>query len=214
MTSSIPQIEPGTSTSSPTILTLSLLCTSLRSIGQNPSTDKWIWVPSPSVKFTVKSAHDLANNFSHIHSGPSPEDWKQLRNLKLQHRLKHLIWEIFWNILLVMSNIFKFSPAAVQNDACCPLCHDPQETIRHIHLSCCFARIKWRNIRWPYDTSVFGPFPIADWIKAFLRPHSMLAIPKKDLHDFQVTTVVAMDKFGLPRTKTSTKIPPLMLIKP
>jgi hypothetical protein len=117
---------------------------------------------------------------------------------KIKHRLDHVIWKISWNILPVRPNIFKFTPVAGQKDTCCPMCNGSQETIQHILLSRPFARIIWRNIRWPLDTSTYGSLPITVWIKAFLRPHAELAIPKVDAHNFQVTAAVAMDHlFGL-----------------
>lgn len=112
---------------------------------------------------------------------------------KIKLRLDHVIWKISWNILPVRPNIFKFTLVAGQKDTCCPMCNGSQETIPHILLSCPFARIIWRNIRWPLDTSTYGSLPITVWIKAFLRPHAELAIPKVDAHNFQVTAAVAMD---------------------
>lgn len=99
----------------------------------------------------------------------------------------------------VRSNIFKFTPIASQKDTCCPMCNGPQETIQHILLSCPFTRIIWRNVRWPLDTSTFGSIPITVWIKAVLRPHAELAIPKVDVHNFQVTATVAMYQIWLAR---------------
>lgn len=79
------------------------------------------------------------------------------------------------------------------------MCNGPQETIQHILLSCPFTRIIWRNVRWPLDTSTFGSIPITVWIKAVLRPHAELAIPKVDVHNFQVTATVAMYQIWLAR---------------
>jgi hypothetical protein len=47
------------------------------------------------------------------------------------------------------------------------------------------------------ETSTFGSLPVTVWIKAFLRPHAELAIPKVDVHNFQVIAAVAMDQIWL-----------------
>ncbi|XP_059446389.1 uncharacterized protein LOC132177930 [Corylus avellana] len=58
--------------------------------------------------FSVKSAHDI----SVVHGGrisPLAEDaWFSLWGLKLQARLKHLLWKIAWDILPSRANISRF----------------------------------------------------------------------------------------------------------
>ncbi|GLT55503.1 hypothetical protein SLA2020_286180 [Shorea laevis] len=59
-----------------------------------PSSD-WFWAPNSQGTFTVNSAHDIAACVSNYTNGPlSSADWNCLWSLKLQHRLKHLLWRI------------------------------------------------------------------------------------------------------------------------
>lgn len=62
-----------------------------------------------------------------------------------------------------------------------------------------FARIIWRSLKWPLDTSIFQDQPIESWIKAILRPHNQLAIPKRDAPEFQRLVAVTLDQLWLPK---------------
>jgi hypothetical protein len=39
------------------------------------------------------------------------------------------------------------------------------------------------------------------WIKAILRPHSMLAIPERDTHEFQIMAAITMDHIWFARNQ-------------
>jgi hypothetical protein len=108
---------------------------------QSPSLDRWVWTPSPNGSFSVKSAHSLISNPTFPPISPlSPSDWKSLWSLRIQHRLKHLLWRISWNILPIRTNIFRFLPDADLEMVCCPMCSGPPESLQHLFLGCPFAR--------------------------------------------------------------------------
>jgi hypothetical protein len=70
----------------------------------------WVWFPHPSGSFSVRLAHESLYTSSQIHHSLfSLVDWKCLRSLMIQHRLKHLIMKITWNILSSRPNIFRFA---------------------------------------------------------------------------------------------------------
>ncbi|XP_062155308.1 uncharacterized protein LOC133863382 [Alnus glutinosa] len=56
--------------------------------------DKWFWAPSSSSFFSVKSAFTIACSILGRVSSFSFEVWHKLWDLKLQARLKHLLWKI------------------------------------------------------------------------------------------------------------------------
>ena len=72
------------------------------------SFDKWIWAPSSAGLFSVKSAHELSFSSGGGLSPLSSEAWHTHWGLKLQARLKHLLWKIAWNILPTWGNIGRF----------------------------------------------------------------------------------------------------------
>lgn len=49
--------------------------------------------------------------------------------------------------------------------------------------------------------SVFENFDVSNWIKAILDPQKFLAIPRKEIHDFQLFAAVAMDQIWFTRNQ-------------
>jgi hypothetical protein len=171
-------------------------------LSQVPSQDRWTWVPSPNGVFSVSSAHEVVALDSSSRSSPfSPEDWISLWGLKLQHRLKHLLWKITWDMLPVRANVGRFIPSVDPDAWICPFCKGPEETVQHIFLGCSFARILWRNIQWPIDTSSFSILPITHWIKVLIKPHHFLSIPKEEVWRFQILAAVVMDHIWFSRNQ-------------
>lgn len=101
------------------------------------------------------------------------EAWNCLWSLKLQPRLKYMLWKITWNSLLpVRANIGTFIQYGDTDSW----------TTHHVFLlDCPIARIIWRSSKWPLDTSVFINQPITWWIKAILKPRISAVHPKKGL---------------------------------
>jgi hypothetical protein len=87
--------------------------------------DKWSWAPSPLGLFSVKSARDISLPPSHRSSPLPPVDWQTLWGLKMQARLKHLLWKIAWNILPCRANIGRFVISEDDNNWVCPFCNSP-----------------------------------------------------------------------------------------
>ncbi|GLT66595.1 hypothetical protein SLA2020_389520 [Shorea laevis] len=108
----------------------------------------------------ISCSHDIAAGVLSSTSGPlSSGDWNCLWNLKLQHRHKHLLWRIAWNILSIRQNIFKFKISASLEDKACPICDGPTESTQHILLDCILAKVLWRSSKWPLDYSSFADLP-------------------------------------------------------
>jgi hypothetical protein len=82
----------------------------------------------------MRSACDISLSSSSINSPLSPVDWQTLWGLKIQVRLKHLIWKITWNILPSRDNISIFVHYVDVNAWVCPFCKGPLETLNHIFL--------------------------------------------------------------------------------
>jgi len=131
--------------------------------------DRWIWAP-PIAQFFEKSSHEMLIQSHQTRTlSLDPADWNCLWSLKLQHRLKHLLWKIVWNSLPVRDNIGKFSHSFDQELWFCPICQGPPESLHHIFLECSFARIIWRNLKLPCDTTAFQDQSMASLIKDIFK---------------------------------------------
>jgi hypothetical protein len=134
----------------------------------------------------VKSARDLSLPLLSRSSPLLPVDWHALWGLKLQARLKHLLWKIAWNLLPARANIGRFVVSDDANAWVCPFCKGPLETLCHIFLECDLARILWRNSPWFIMSSSFSLRPISDWILAIIYPTSRVVIPLVETGKFQL----------------------------
>jgi hypothetical protein len=169
-------------------------------LSPSPIPDRLVWTSSSSRLFSVKAAHE---SFSSLLAPSStllnPLDWTSLWSLKIQHRLKHFLWKVVWNILPTRSNIFKFSHTVTVDELSCPLCDGPIETLTHIFLDCPFARAVWRYCSWPINTATFANLPLHEWAKAVINPSTLLGIPINYVHDFQLTALITMDYIWMAR---------------
>jgi hypothetical protein len=145
----------------------------------NASIDKWTWAPSPSGTFSVKSAHAA---------------WLSLWGLKLQARLKHLLWKVAWDILPSRAKIGNFVVSEDPSAWLCPFCKGPLETLPHIFLECDLARILWRSLPWPISFLAYSSRPISDWIAAILSPVEAFGITKSDSRNFQLFIALTLDQ--------------------
>jgi hypothetical protein len=179
-------------------------------VPRSPPSSDWFWAPNSQGIFTVNSAHIIASGILSATSGPlSSGDWNRLWNLKLQHRHKHLLWRIAWNILPTRQNIFKFKISASLEDKACPICNGPTESTQHIFLDCILAKALWRSSTWPLDYSSFADLSIDCWVKAILHPHEILHIPIFEVENFQLSVVIILDAiWGARNNSVHNKVTP------
>ncbi|XP_059451038.1 uncharacterized protein LOC132181824 [Corylus avellana] len=170
-------------------------------ISQVSSADKWSWAPSPSGLFSVKSAREVSLTPSSRISPLSPAIWQALWGLKLQARLKHLLWKIAWDLLPSRANIGRFVVSDDSNAWVCPFCKGPLETLTHIFLECNLACSLWSSSSWPNVISAFSSKPIQEWIIAVVYPAEKLAIPSAEVRHFQLFAALSLDLIWLSRNK-------------
>jgi hypothetical protein len=89
------------------------------------------WAPSPSgFFFSVKSAHELVSASSSNRTSPfSPKVWFKLWGLKLQAKLKHMLWKIALDILSSRANIGRFVSNVDLDSWVCLFSKCSQETL-------------------------------------------------------------------------------------
>ena len=94
--------------------------------------DKCHWVPFPSEIFSVNLAHELSLSLGGKSSPLSTEAWTFLWGLKIQGRLKHLLWKVSWDILPSRAKVGRFVVSDDPAAWLCPFCKGPLETLTHI----------------------------------------------------------------------------------
>jgi hypothetical protein len=95
------------------------------------SFDKWIWAPSSSGTLSVRSAQEISSSPGTRSPPFGPETWHALWSLKLQARLKHLLWKVAWNMLPSRDNISRFVVSEDPNTWNCPFRNRTLETLNH-----------------------------------------------------------------------------------
>jgi hypothetical protein len=159
----------------------------------NRGMDKWTWTPSPSGTFSVKSAHELSAIPGNRSSPLSVAAWSSLWGIKIQARLKHLLWKIAWDILPSRANLSRFVLQDVEGAWSCPFCKGPVESLGHIFLECSLAKFLWRNSPWSSLIDGFSHKPIVELIYAIIFPVQSLGIPVEDVNNFQLFTAITLD---------------------
>ncbi|XP_059454885.1 uncharacterized protein LOC132185077 [Corylus avellana] len=127
---------------------------------------------------------------------PSPlhsEAWLLLWGLKLQARLKHLLWKVAWDILPSRAKISRFVVSDDPAAWVCPFCKGPLETLSHLFLESNLPIALWSSSPWQISTSRFAIRPISVWISAILSPMASFGIPKPKVRKFQLFATLVMD---------------------
>ena len=120
----------------------------------------------------------------------SSKDWKELWKLKINARLKNLLWKMSWNILptcSVLNNRFALPSLD------CPLCRNALESLEHLFLHCEWAAQIWLMALWPLVTHNLANVSIVDWIKAIIYPNSKLGLDDDLAWEFHLYVAISCD---------------------
>ena len=136
--------------------------------------DRVFWCLTTSGEFSMKFSYNAIRG---LHSLSDPhmlsKDWKDLWKLKVNARLKNLLWKMCCNIQPTCSALNNRFPISSLN---CFLCNNALETIEHLFLQCDWAIQLWLLALWPLYMSKLSSLSILDWIKVILNPKSMLGL--------------------------------------
>lgn len=99
-----------------------------------------------------------------ITSGLTPQEWKKIRRLKIQLRLKMMIWKVSANALPIRS------ATRTSNGILCPFCQESEEAPEQLFLGCPISLAVWRQGPWHLNFRAFGTLPIQQWICFILKP--------------------------------------------
>ncbi|KAB1226989.1 hypothetical protein CJ030_MR1G014989 [Morella rubra] len=121
----------------------------------------------------------------------SEQDWKLLWQVKMQDRLKLILWKIAAEALPLRATIFARMGATDNLDTIlCPLCSNQAETALHLFQHCPVSRILWRNSAWPLDIANIPTSSPADLIKKLLNADDSLGIPPPQLQMFIINAAI------------------------
>lgn len=113
-------------------------------IAHSAPTDGLKWLLDPKGTFSVKTAYclDWHSRWSH-ERGSQDMDWRKLWKLKLQHRLRLLLWKVATNALLLHGNLARAISGSRPIHDTCSLCLEAFETLHHLFLGCAVSKLCW-----------------------------------------------------------------------
>lgn len=137
--------------------------------------DAFVWTPSKSGLFSVKSSYKANNTpLFTTNSRIGKEVWKHLWNSNLHEQHKIFFWKILSVVLPTLDRIIFFVPLADLN---CFICRQNEETMHHLIFTCPITVKCWRQSPWALCMHNLAHFSIVDWILNILDSNSSLLQP-------------------------------------
>lgn len=103
-------------------------------------TNMFLWPHTKDRSYKVKSeyyvAKQIQDNFQDYPTTSTTRTqllWKIVWNISCLQKIKHFIWRVCQNAILVKDNLYK---RRIVSSPLCPICHQTQETIEH---PCCYV---------------------------------------------------------------------------
>ena len=161
--------------------------------------DQAFWSLSANGEYSIKLAYAalrITNSANHpnLHN----KDEKNLWKLKLNARLKNLLWKMVWNTLptcLVLINRFVLSFVN------CYLCNNAIESIEHLFIQCDWATQIWLMSPWPIYLDRLNNLSISDWVKMILYPKDLLGLNSEESINFQLFAAIVRDHLWMIRNR-------------
>ena len=110
--------------------------------------DQQVWLPSPNGEYTTRTGYQLLaqhdkNLLPNTSSGRgSSHLWKSIWDLKVPHKVRHLIWRAANEALPTLHNLFR---RKVVKSAICPMCKADGEDLIHALWSCRRLLVIWET---------------------------------------------------------------------
>lgn len=123
--------------------------------------------------------------------------WK----LKLQHRLKLLLWKVAANALPLRHTHREVFIHAATGSPLCPFCQIAAETPQQLFLECQFSTILWRNGPWAFHSDFFVDQPIQKGISYMLDSKNLPRSAKDFWPRLMLAVTIILDTIWLTRNK-------------
>ena len=136
----------------------------------SPKDDKLIWIKDPKKQFSTKSAYRLSQEHRVVNS--TNIQWLKLWKMKLQERVKILIWRIGNDILPTKGNL---ATRLGQNDTSYPLCYEEIENNPRLFFYCTVAKAVWFGCNWGLELRCLTLWTVPIMQRILLIPLVMIA---------------------------------------
>lgn len=161
--------------------------------------DRAVWVPSLTGKYTVKSTYSMLIQ-ARI---PSPTDnrlWNSLWRSNLHGRHLLLLWKMLQNGLPTLDRLSRFLP--LQSNLCY-LCVGSPETIHHLVLDCPFTKLLWWQSPWQIRLESFQHLEVTEWLRMLLCQEAPLPLSAEEKMKLSFFLAVSMEHVWMARNQTS-----------
>ncbi|KAB1207370.1 hypothetical protein CJ030_MR7G017447 [Morella rubra] len=164
--------------------------------------DTPLWIHSPSGSYPVKDAYLYCQKQKHHGTGDlTAAEWRKIWKLKVEHRLKLLLWKLAAEALPLHGRIHQEIFDHELPLASCPLCYLSVETREHLFLGCSLSRILWRQGPWPFLAEQFLSQPFHFWLKTILNESHLPLILRQHWRPFMLSVVIILDTIWMVRNQ-------------
>lgn len=150
----------------------------------------WIWTDESSGLFSVKSFLLKTATFK---SPYYSADWEYLWKLRIQDRLKLLLWKVASGALKTRAALGRVLHAKQEEQFLCPICRQRPEDTLHLLVTCRFADAVWRESSWAISLSRLPLHSPAELISTILNEDSVLGLDRKLLRAFILNAALVFD---------------------
>lgn len=132
------------------------------------------------------------------------QDWSKLWKLRLQDRLKLLLWKIASDAIPVRVPSFRRGEAEHNSNLLCICCGQRPATSLHLFHECTVARLLWNTSMRSLDISRISISSPAKWIHILLNADTLLGIRSRSYPSFILNAAfdygyfVVLPEQGLP----------------
>lgn len=164
--------------------------------------DKWIWTLEKNGEFSVKSLvlsqqRLRAPDHAVLDSGT----WMRLWKLKLQDKLKLLLWKVATGAMRTMGALGRILHTEFEEGFLCLLCGQMPEDAIHLFVHCSVANIAWRESPGAVQIDMLSLDSTATLISTVLHADSVLHLDKDNLKAFALNATVVLDSLWFLRNK-------------
>lgn len=158
--------------------------------------DNFVWTPSMSGSFTVKSAyHSMLQGRQGMQINEDLDIWKCIWKAKLH---KILLWRVALYILPTADRLNKFMNLS---DPKCFLCGQHTDTIHHWLLKCPVSKMIWWNSPWQIRLEVFQQLTTTEWLYLIIKGHNVFHLQPGEKNRMRQFLVVMVEQIWFIRNK-------------
>lgn len=174
------------------------------SLPSSPVVDVPLWTLEPKGNLSVKAAYEyIIKCRSALAGSLSSKDWEILWKVKIQHRLKLILWKVAGDALPLRGKIKRWAENASNLSWRCPLCDCDEESNEHLFPACPGSKFIWREGPWPVRTEAFARRPIAEWIKFLFHCKNLPSELQNSWRDIMLAVAIRLDVIWYARNQVA-----------